>query len=235
MTNILTEPYSTFSKRLDDWLRESGGEVVNLTLDLINRAQDWLWVHRDWDELVTRLELTVTNKAATMPADFGRVVRVGHDADGDGLMDYFYYAYGRVDDGYYWKNDFTKAAGHVRSLVFYRDPTHAPTLEYVRALDHFEGSGTEYSFFPPDLVVRTAQKIHIGEADIGKNEYGIIVQEHAELLRQYERTHMHRNRDMRNIVLDNEGDEIDTEQYNLGGDGDHWNDVYSNSYDSGLS
>ena len=192
-------------------------------------------MRRDWEDLIVRYSLSsLSAKSQSLPADFGRVVRLWHDSDGDGRADYWYYAYGKYDDGYYISDDFEKATGHSKTITFYRSPTHTPTLEYIKTLDHFEGTGTEYSFFPPDLLLRTAQKVHIEEADLVGNEYQAIINAHAELLRDYEVAHQYRNRDMRNEILDDYGDPIDVEQYNLSGDTDRWNDGYDNSYDHGL-
>jgi hypothetical protein len=234
MSDIYTVPYSTFSKRLDDWLIELGGEVTNLTLDLFNRAQDWLLLRRDWEDLIVRYELTLSNDSASLPSDLSRILRVWHDSDGDGKPDFYYYAYARHDDGYYVSDSFTKSGGHSKTATFYRTPSHTPTVEYIKTLEHFTGSGVEYSFFPPDLLLRTAQKTHIEEADLVGNEYQAIINSHAEMLRDYEASHQYRNRDMRSEVLDDHGDPIDVEQYNLSGDTDRWNDGYDNSYDFGV-
>lgn len=235
MSTIYDVLYATFSKRLTDWLREVGGEVTDLTLDLCNRAQDWLWLRRDWEDLIVRQTLSLTDKSASLPSNFGRVLRVWHDSDEDGKPDYYYYRQARYDDGYYISDSFTKAAGHSKTITFFQDPTHTVTLEYIKTLDHFVGSGDEYSFFTPDLLIRTAQKIHIEESDLVGKEYEAIINSHAELLRDYEVAHQYRNSDMRMESLDDHGDPIETESYNLIGDTDRWNGGYSNDYDHGIS
>ena len=241
MSNLYTVPYSTFMKRLDDWLRENGGSVVDLPLDLLNRAIDRLMLYKDWEGLIVRYPLTITSQVAALPANFSREVRVWHDSNSDGKGDYYYYAHANHDDGYFKNDAFTMAAGHVNTLTFYRDPPHTVTCEYIRALDHFTGNDDgqaanyEYSYFPSDLVVRTAQMIHTEEADIAEPEVNVITNARAVLLKEYESTHQYRNRDFRHEVNDFAGDDVENTQYNLAGDGDRWNGGYDNSYDYGLN
>lgn len=236
MSTIYNVPYSTFSKRLTDWLTTVGGEVSNLTLDLANRGMDRLWLEADWEDLIGRQVLSLTDKSASLPDDFGRVVRVWHDSDSDGKPDFYYYAYANHDNGYYISDSFAKATGHNKTITFYRDPSHTPTVEYVKALTHFTaGEDAEYSFFPPDLLIRAAQMTHIEEADLVGNEFDAIERSYNAMLYKYKATHQFKNRDMYHEMRDELGDRIENDQYNLTGDLDVWADGYDNSYDRGLA
>ena len=234
MSHIENEPYSTFSKRMTDWLLTVGGEVADLTLDLFNRGQDHLWLKRDWEDLLVRTELSLTDNSVALPSDFGRVVRVWHDSNSDGKPDFYYYARGRYDDGFYIADTFAKATGHSRTINFFRSPSHTPTLEYIKLLDHFVGSGTEYSYFPPLLLMRAAQKVHIEESEhLDGNAFNAIMNSYAEELSNYEASNQFRGRDMRAEILDDNGTRVDMEGYNLGGDMQRYNSGFPNDYHLG--
>ena len=230
--------YATFKQQLDDTITgESGDSTVDLVLAYFNRAQDFLWQRRPWQELITRVQLTMTTSTtASLPAACGRLIRVWYDSDSDGRPDKYFFNNGKYDDGYYITNTFTKAGGHVRTISFYRGPDHTPYIEYLRLLERFTGtgSGDEYSYFPPNLLVKTAQKIHIEESDLVGNEYKAILDAWAEEIRDYEQSHQWLNIDMRMQNNDDAGDPIETEQYNLEtATSERYNDGYDNSYDLG--
>lgn len=227
-----TETFATIKKRLQDWLDSDGGEVTNRPLDLLNRAQNWLQQRRAWQGLVKRSALTVASRQATLPSDLLRIIRVWWDSDSDNQPDFHFYDHGRYDDGYYVTDSFAKATGHSKVIKFYKDPTHTPYVEYQWALDDFADSGTEYSYFPGDLLLRTAQKIHIEESGLVGPEYSAIENSQKEMLNDYEASHQYINIDPRTVMLDNSGEIVDTEDYDVqGGSRDRFSDAYDNSYD----
>lgn len=236
MAGFHSDVFSTIKNRMLDWLQFSntGGNVTDLALDLLNRAQRELWNYRAWEYLVTRANLTVTNKAATLPAGFGKVIRVFSDTNADGLPDFYYYnRSSRADDGYRLSDAFVKATGHAWTMTFWSAPQNTVTLEYQIVLEDFAGTDTEYSFFPGELLLARAQKIHITEAALVGNEYTAIVTREKELLLDYEHAHHYRNMDMRMELNDENGTQIENEEFDLAGGTRSAANSFDNTYDNG--
>jgi len=235
MATFLNEAYSTFSKRLTDWLNTAGGEVSNLTLDLLNRAQYRLATYRAWDGLITHYSMTLTSKAAVLPADFyGAVCRVYIDTNTDLKPEMYFHRDAPAADGYRIVNTFTKAGGHVWTITFFSDPSYTPVIVYPKALPDFAGTGTEYSFFPPELLLAAAKVIHIEESDLIGKEYDAIQSQYLTLLRDYEQSHQHQNVEMRMAQLDVNGNETAIAGYDLnGGESVDVTGIHDNDYDLG--
>lgn len=235
MATFLNEPYSTFSKRLTDWLNTAGGEVTDLTLDLYNRAQQYLCLYRAWDGLLTHWQSTLTSNVITLPTNFsGTVCSVYIDTNEDGKPDKFFYRDAGTENGYKAVNSFAKATGHSWTFTFFTTPSANPYVVYPVTLEDFEGTGTEYSFFPSDLLTTTAKKIHIEESDLVGKEYDAILNQQTALLRDYEQSHQYQNIEWKMRQIDDSGDEIGNEAYDLeGGAESSLQDDYDNDYDLG--
>jgi len=235
-TGYHNDVFSTIRNRMLDWLSDvanEGNNITDLATDLLNRAQRELWEYRAWEYLLeSGYSLTISSKAATLPSDFGRMVRVWHDTDGDNRPDFYYYnRSNRVDDGYYIVSGFTKAAGHTWTINFYNSPTQTVKIDYIKTLEDFTGTGTEYSFFPGELLLCTAQKIHITESDMIGPEYSAMRQRQLEMLANYEHANHYVNVDMRLEVVDDAGDRVETEEYDLGQGVGAIATNFDNSYD----
>jgi len=235
MGTFLNEPYLTFSKRLTDWLNTSGGEVSNLPLDLLNRAQYRLWAYRAWEGLIVHQSLTLSSNASSLPSDFaGAVVLVYIDTNSDGKPDMYFYRNGNASSGYKLVDVFVKATGHAWTITFFATPGGTPVIVYPKALPDFEGTGTEYSFFPPDLLLAAAKVIHIEESDLVGPEYQAVLNSYATLLRDYEQSNQYQNTELRMSVLDDAGDEIGVDDYDLeGGSETDVSGVWDNDRDLG--
>lgn len=216
--------YSDAYKRLTDWLVESntGGAVTNLARDLLNRAQEELRMYRPWEELSKHEPLTVnSDKSAYLPADCGEIIGIYHDSDNDGRPDWWYWNRSkRVDDGYYFTNDFSRLNGYQRAFHFYAAPSYTPIVWYVRTLEAFTGTGldtddVEYSFFPLDLLLVTAQIIHRSEEDLMDGSYAQLVIRKEKLLADYEEAHQFINVDMRMNVTDYDGELVGMDEYSM--------------------
>lgn len=227
--------FSEIKNRLTDWLESTGGAVTALEKDLLNRAQRSLWNNAPWDYLVKTQALALTNKAATLPADFGKVLSVWHDSDGDGRPDFYYYNSSRyADNGYYIRDAFAKATGHAWTITFFAAPSNTPYLEYQATLANFADSGTEYSFFPGDLLLLKAQEIHITEMGLVGSEYQAIKTRLEEELRDYKQAHQWINHDPRVVQNDWHGDPIEVPNYALDGSASVVSiDDHDPSYDRG--
>lgn len=229
------DTYAQISARLDDWLESQGGSVTNLTLDLLNRAQQSLSQYLPWEYLRKRTTLTVSNKTAALPADLDRINSVYHDSDGDGRPDFFYYNQSTfADNGYKITDSFTAASGHSLALSFYAAPTNTPYIDYQAAIANFAGTGTEYSFFPGDMLLLEAQYIHTVEMGLVGNEYTTIVTRREEQLRDYRQAHHNIDHDQRMVQNDWHGEPTQSSQYTMDGaiDGVETDDR-SPSYDRG--
>lgn len=218
----MADLFSNVYNRYLDWLNDqanTGGNVTNNALDTINRAQRNLWQYRAWCELVKTASLTVTNLVASLPSDYGRLISMWHDSDSDGKPDFYYYLEGRPDNGYRLRDPFTKAGGHSRTVTFFRAPSYTPQIEYQFALDDFTNVGTEYSFFPEDLLFAEAQLIHVADgAFIAGNDINTIEKRRNELRRDFEDAHQWLNADMRMQSNDSFGHEVQQEEYAMDGE-----------------
>lgn len=232
--SIWGDTYDTVKNRFTDWvLGESdsigAGDEDSLTLDTINRAQDELWRYRRWDDLIASSELTLdSNRDASLPSDFGSVMRVYHDSDSDGRPDFDYYENSDHATGYTIRSNFTKAAGHSWTMHFYRSPAHTPVLLYQKKIDDFVGTGTEYSFFPAELLLRKAQMLFNG--DNGDEDVG-IEKAYLTALRDYEQKHYQQNLNQKFVQNDIRGVALNLESYALSGDSDAFSNTFDNSRD----
>lgn len=183
MGNFYKETYTDdILPTLKDWLnnRVVGQNVADIPLSLTNRAQKNVWLLREWQRLFIDLALTVTNNNATLPDDFGREVQIGTDIASSGKVDLMYKREGEIGTGYKITGVFTKAAGTVLTITFF-DPLYTEDtiyLRYIPILPNFTGSGTEYSYFPANLIILQSQIIDTREK--GK------IQENNVLVRSFE-------------------------------------------------
>lgn len=168
MGNWGSETYSEdIAPPLKDWLnnRVSGINVSDVCLSLVNRAQKNIWHLREWQRLYKDATLTITNNAASLPADFGREIYIGSDLSGSGKEDYIFKREGEIGIGYKITGSFSKSSGQTLTITFY-EPYETGTsikLRYVPYLEDFTGSGTEYSYFPANLIILQAQVIRTME------------------------------------------------------------------------
>lgn len=213
---IRANTYDVISRRLEDWLNTiGGGSVSNLPLDLLNRAQDWLGTYKPWDGLVKRAELTLSNGRAVLPADWVMTLAV-FNADDSGYPTQYYYRDARQVGGYRVVSSFDKDTGHVVEYEFFDAPSGPVYLLYQMDLGDFVGSGTEYSFYPGELLLAIAQKIHIEETGLSGGETQVLLRKAEEQLDNYVKHHMYQNGEMRMRMNDWYGNEVAAESYSLG-------------------
>jgi hypothetical protein len=204
---FFNEPISAIRNRLKNWLNvsPSGGNVANLDLDLLNRANQWLQAYRRWDSLVTIYTLTVQDntinaisypKSSVCPTDVKAILEIYVDNAVIGKPNLYFY-----------EEDNDVAFRYTKQLIW--DKTSSlpywllswpsvspllsqPKLKYNRMIDDYlgvDGNGAaivEYSFFPPNLLLRCAQKIHIEEKGITGDNVNPILASFREELKMYE-------------------------------------------------
>lgn len=215
------DTYNNIANRFKDWLpaNNTGGNVTDVTLSFMNSAQNNLWQKYNWEYLVKEYSLTMTSDAQALPSDCGKIIRVAHDSDNDGRFDFDYFNNTRdTARGYKLRDAFTKAAGHVQTIEFFNSPSHTPVLVYQMELDQFEGTGTEYSFFPMELLLLQAQMLYQGEGGLVDSELDRIRIQYNETLLDYVQSHQYNNSDMVFEVNDYEGNRIEFDGMSLNGD-----------------
>lgn len=142
--------------------------VSNLNLEYANRAQESLLSEAvlGWQYLTKTVQLTLSNLVAALPSDYGLLINCYADTDSDGKPDYYYFKDGELLEGFKLVPGFTKSGGHSFSIRFYQSPLEPVYIDYQAALENFTGEGTEYSFFPKNLLFRKMQ--HLRCLDKGK-------------------------------------------------------------------
>ena len=177
-----------------------GGNVSNLDLDYINRAKDWLCQYRMWDFLIKYQTATVPDtRIVALPADLQTLVEVYIDINGDGKPDLWFYANSPdVMNRYVLIPTYDPATGETMSIQFPPNAylTTTPTLKYVFKVADYTRTGTEYSFFTPGLLLRTAQKIYVEDRGIDDAKGKFILSGFSEELRLYEQMVMYNNQEM---------------------------------------
>lgn len=229
------DTYTQIKNRFLDFLKgersNDGGNVADVTLDYANRAQQSLWQRREWCYLVKEQSLTLSGLTANLPTDFGRVVLVGHDSDGDGKPEYFYFANGGRQNGYKIRDAFTKASGHVFTMTFFIAPSSTPVLYYIKKLDDFTGEGTEYSYFPAELMLMKMEELYLIDAGLVGNDLAAVQTAFKREVRDYEQAHQYTNAEMMMRQLDAYGREINNDGYALDGNYEARKSLNSPSYD----
>jgi hypothetical protein len=177
-----------------------------------------LWQAKPWDDLVTDVTCDLSANAYTFPVNFGRIIDVWGDLNGTGVPSYWYYAADVYEKGYKLRDSFTKATGHTWIITFYW-PQPAPVkMRYQRLLEEFTGTGTEYSFFPANLLLLECQRINTLEKGNVK-EWQAVVAEYDRVFKDYCNAHQWVNADPLPRMNDRLGHELMMEGYSLDGSG----------------
>lgn len=220
---------------LADWLnnRTIGQAISDYPLILANRAMKSLWMAREWQRLMKETALTITSGVASLPAKFGREVAIGSSLADSGQIDWKFCKDSQVGRGYKITSTFDKATGHTMSMTFFTPYDTGSTiyLRYIEYLDNFTGTGTEYSFFPANLIILAAQKINTAEqAKIQENQ--LITQRYEDELLRYCNSVQNNNAGFdAGILPDRYGNEVSIQNYKIDGsiDKGYFDSRYPNS------
>ena len=227
--------YTAVANRFKLWQVDDNttDSISDVALDTINRAQRTLWAYKQWQYLQRTATLSAVATAQSLPSDFGRVIEIYHDSDSDGRADFQYYeSTSHATGGYRLLSTFTKDAGHAWTIEFYQAPSQTPILLYQMTLADFTGTGTEYSYFPADLLLTEAQIAHVTDSGVVDNELNALTARRDRLLKDFEQFTQNTNYDMRVVQNDVHGDAIETDQYSLDGSSDGLEETdYDPSFD----
>ena len=90
-------------------------------------------------------------------------------------------------------------------------------ITYIKALDDFTGTGTEYSYFPKQLLLLAAQRIAaLDKGNVG--EWQGITAEYDRKIKKFEKATHQVNPDTRPYLRDRAGNHVITPNYSLGGE-----------------
>lgn len=229
-----SDTYATVANDFKEWLRigNVGENITDLALRFLNRAQVALNIHKPWKGITKRYQsLSLTSGSGTYPVDCAKIVRCYEDTNGDKLPDKFYFERTtRTDDGYIIRPTFTKAAGWSATIDFYSTPSNTIYLDYIQILTDFAGSGTEYSFFPAEMLLKKAQILFLEEdGRINTDEYKMLLSSLTSDLIDFSQNNIE-NLDMRMEIKDSVGRNVSIEGYNLA-DGPSENSSSSSRYE----
>ena len=217
---------ATIRARLRNWLIYSSAtsEIATLDLDFLNRAKAWLESYK-WqiDPLITVYSLTLDSSyQVDCPSDLKTIVDVYSDVTINGIPDIHFYEdhidpqqrYTKIythdnETGGYWTLTFNSLSTFLSSLK----------LKYAKFLEDYTGSGTEYSFFPGELLLKTAQKLFAEEKGLTGDNVDLLMKSHIEVLRNYETSIQGNNQVCDLTPKDNYGNPLRISGYKLDGSG----------------
>lgn len=218
---LFKDTFEGISDSFNSWADASPTDaeyVSNLTLEYANRAQECLLSEAasGWQYLTKTVLLTVTNNVATLPTDYGVLIHCFDDADQDGKPDHYYFKDGELLSGFVFSDPFTKAAGHSFSLSFYESPLEPLYAQYQSALEDFTGEGTEYSFFPKNLLLRKMQHLRCLDKSM-LDEWKALSADYQIELGKFKTQHQNVSVPIGMQINDSRGAQIHIPRYRLGG------------------
>lgn len=225
------EPISLIRKRLRDWLVYSpvGNNVDSLDLDLLNRAQMWLSQYRQWDMLTKTVNIAVDeNKTAVLPDDLNALLEVYVMLGNIGKPTLWYTANSPdIASRYTIDYTFDKATGRTATISFpFNAIIQGPLyIKYTYNLPDFVGTDeegnelTEYSFFPPNLLLVCAKKIFSEDKGVTGDSQQLILNSFNEELRKFEMNSQYNNQAMDLTVKNKYGFPIKINGHALDGQG----------------
>ena len=222
---------SDIYSELEDWLNVRGGAVSDPILSLINRARESIWQYKPWDYLVKTQTLTLINNSASLPADFGRILQVGYDSNGDGILDWHFHRNdSRQDRSYRIDASFSVTAGYSFTIIFPQTPSNTLLMRYVIDIGKCTEQ-THYLGFPANLIMRKAQLIHVIDNNQKDSETQRIKDDYEEEMRDFIQAHLYNDCAMDTLQQDLYFNQIANEEYSLNGDMQNHFLNRNNSYD----
>jgi hypothetical protein len=221
------EPVSLIRKRLQMTMifSSQGNAVSNYDLDLLNRAQMWLSQFRPWDFLTKNIQIVLSDSAFTLPDNCNAILDI-YSVDGSGIP-VIHYTKDNVDptQSYSIEATFDKSTGQTWKVSFVRgiEIGSELRLKYTCNLDDFVGTDengveiVEYSFFPPNLLLRCAQKMHIEDKGITGDSQQLALNAFEAELRKYEANSQYNNQAMDLTIKNHYGQPLKISGHSLSG------------------
>lgn len=207
--SIWSDDAATLIKRVKDVLvySDTGNNVENYVLDTINRAQAWISMYRPWDFLKKIAPLTIgVDRICSLPTDLNTILRIYvNNDDGGQYVDYYPDA-PAVEERYELFDDFTASSGHVWYIQL---PSAASIvgplyLKYTYDLQDIT-EADNFLFYPSELLLRTAQKLHIGDKGLTGDRVDNALAEFERVMSNFIRNSQHMNQKMDLNVHDKYG------------------------------
>lgn len=197
---IWNDSAATLIKRVKDVLTwsDTGNNVENYALDMINRANAWISMYRPWDVCKKVSLLTIgDNRIVNLPTDLNSILRIYVD-NGDGGQYVDLYPDAPVpEDRYELFDSFTPTAGH---LWYLQLPSAASTLGplYIKYIYNLaEITATDmFLFYPSELLLRTAHKLHIADKGITGDSAQVALAEFEVVMNNFIRNSQYNNQPM---------------------------------------
>lgn len=196
--SIWGDSAATLINRLRDILTysDTGNHVENYALDLLNRAQSWISMYRPWDFLKKIASLTIGNdRTATLPSDLNTILQMYIDIEGVGKPSvYLYPDAPDPAERYEIFDNFSAASGH---SWYIQIPSVAPLpgplfLKYTYNLPAI-AAADNYLFYPSELLLRTAQKLHIADKGVTGDSANLALAEFERVMGNFIRNSQYNN------------------------------------------
>lgn len=212
-------PYLTIYNDLVDDLDHDGGSD-DLALRLINRAQEQIIQEELWHSLLVKYQITLdSNKQADPPSDIylNRIYAIMRDDDENNIAEVYYNYKYDINYGYEFITTGDKDTGYTSKIQFNDPPDNILYIYYQRKLDEFTGSGTEYSWFPRNLMVAAARMIYLAPEALTNNDFNAAERRYRNLLKNYSKSVQNQNTSSKFESLDDYGSKIRISRFNLSG------------------
>lgn len=204
----------------------TGNNVENLPLDLLNRAQNWLCMYKSWDYLKKVVPLTISdNRTAQLPSDINVMLDIYSTLGDIGKPSIHYYPDAPdVAERCELFCDFTVTAGHSWYVQFPSEalvtgPLYLKYAYNLPDIEEPEPNVDTYTFFPGELLVRCAQKLHIEDKGLTGDSADLAIKGFNDTLRNFEVNSQFVNQKMTLGPTDKFGNPVRIPGHSLNGQG----------------
>lgn len=226
-------PVATIINRLKDILvySDTGNNVENLPLDLINRAQMYLSTYRQWDYLKKVVALTLgDNRIATLPSDINAILDIYVD-QGIGKPSIHYYQNGNdVEERYELFDNFSATTGHSWYIQFPSTASLPGQLYLIYTYNLADITADDlFTFFPAEVLLRCAQVLHHEDKGITGDSSQLAINAFEKNLANFIRNSQYTNQQMDLSITNAYGDPVKIAGHSIDGRTTKHRSPYTNS------
>lgn len=203
---------------------DTGNYVENYALDLLNRSQNWLCMYKSWDYLKKVVALTVSDaRVAQLPSDINHIVDIYAELGEIGKPSIHYYPDAvDVAQRVELTTEFSKTSGiswyvTFPSVALVQGPLY---LKYMYNLEDIAATDV-YTFFPGELLVRCAQKLHLEDKGLTGDTVQTALTAFNDQLRNFEVNSQYVNQQMDQTIKNRFGDPLVIPGHSLSGQENH--------------